>query len=58
MSVWSEYSRTEILSMHGIEPEDKFDEDDDDIDLETYEEEEKEEPLTLESLGMTWRDFY
>lgn len=55
MSVWSEYSHQEIMSMHGVELEDK-EIDDEDFPPETYEKE--EEPLTLESLGMNWRDFF
>lgn len=57
MRCWSEYSRTEIMSMYGVELEDKCEElEEEDFSPETYEEE--EEPLTLESLGMSWRDFF
>lgn len=58
MSCWSEYSHKEIMSMYGVEPEDKNEIDDENFEPETYEEEEQDEPLTLESLGMSWRDFY
>jgi hypothetical protein len=59
MNCWSEYSPIEIASMHGMEREYK-EKDMEAIEYCDQEEcvEEKEEPISLESLGMSWRDFY
>lgn len=56
---WSQWSREELDSMHGIEPSDYRD---DELDPSDYmddedHDDEHDEPLTLESLGMSWRDF-
>lgn len=62
---WSQFSQTEIDSMHGIEPEDYKDEDvDHDEETEVEEEEDSHgcsarSPCSncMDCLGMSWRDF-
>lgn len=59
-SYWSQWSSEEIDSMHGIEPEDCRDEeelDPSDYMDEQEDDEEYDEPVSMESLGMSWRDF-
>lgn len=58
---WSQFSKTEIDSMHGIEPEDHQDEDED-FDHDDTEVEEEEQGCScgnvcMDCLGMSWRDF-
>lgn len=54
---WSQWSHSEIMSMHGVELDDRHD-DDDDYDRED------EEPVEegccsgcMNCLGLSWRDF-
>ena len=58
---WAQFSKQEIDSMHGIEPEDYHD-DDQDYDHDDSEDEEREEGCScgnvcMDCLGMSWRDF-
>lgn len=60
---WSQWSSEELDSMHGIEPED-YRNDEEDIDPSDYmdeeecdEDEEYGEPVSMDSLGMSWSDF-
>lgn len=70
---WAQWSREEIEEMQGLEEMYKhfkdehdidLDQSEDDIDLEQYEsdmkkdqDEDIEEQLSLETLGISWRDF-
>ena len=64
---WSQWSKVELDSMHGIEPED-YDKDEEEVDGDFEEDKEDEEesygcsarsPCSncMDCLGMSWRDF-
>ena len=54
---WSQFSKQEIDSMHGIEPEDYDDETDVDYDEDETETEQHCCGNCMDCLGMSWRDF-
>lgn len=57
---WNQWNYNEIMSFHGVEP---CFANEDEIDPSDYEEEQEEEDdrytcrLSMENLGMSWRDF-
>ncbi len=55
-SYWSQYSPTEIMSMHGVEL-DRDDDRDDDLDNDAEEQEEGCCSGCMRCLGLSWKDF-
>lgn len=58
---WAQFSKSEIDSMHGIEPEDyddtDIDHDEDDSELDRDEQECSCGNVCMDCLGMSWSDF-
>ena len=59
---WSQFSKQEIDSMHGIEPEDHdddtdMDQDEDDTNMDQEEQGCSCGNVCMDCLGMSWRDF-
>lgn len=55
---WKQWSTEEIDSMHGMEPSYNCDDDDIDVDYEEDEGEDEDIEISMDSLGMSWSDFF
>lgn len=54
---WNQWNRSELMSMHGIDQDAYHNDNHNDNHNDRQSDNENEADLSLESLGMSWRDF-